>query len=285
MHALVKCGKKFTLPVTLVIILLHTLVPVSASERLDLFDAAGNHLMFVLFENDANSKSSSRTIYMSDSTFVRKVVTVRDAQGKKTRETSLNFNEDTLFSTTFGTSGDSKTMTIKDQFGTDELGGPVSYRASGAADFIFSQQGTAINKISYEYTPQGTPATISVADNAGKLLYYGKFSEVSIAASKHPVGKSLTQISIRGNNVLKVQFFLTQPAVVKCELIALDGRHAGALFNSAFPGGTHHKNIRISASALSARTTEGIYLVVVSVDGKVRASDKLLLMRSGRGSL
>jgi len=280
-----RCGKELTLVGMLMSILLEYTVPASASERLDLYDAQENHLMFVLFDTNAGSNSSSRTVYMSDSTFVRKVVTVRDALGKKTRETSLNYNEDTLFSTTFGTSGDSKTMTIKDQFGTDELGGPVSYRSSGAADFIFSQQGTAINKISYEYTPQGQPVTISVTDNAGKLLYYGKFSEVSIVAPKHPVNKNFTQISIRGNNVLKVQFFLTQPAVVKCELIALDGRHAGALFNTAFPGGTHHKNIRISTGALSARTAEGVYLVVVSVDGKVRASDKLLLMRSGRGSL
>ena len=48
-----------------------------------------------------NGLGATGTVYMSDSTFVRKVVTTRDAQGRYQKETSLNFNEDTVFTSTY----------------------------------------------------------------------------------------------------------------------------------------------------------------------------------------
>lgn len=250
-------------------------------KRLDLFDAQGNHLMFVLFENNNNGKNTSRSVFMSDSTFVRKVIITRDGQGQRTKETSINFNDDTVFSTTYNTSGETKSITIKDQFGVDQLGAPVSYSASGSNDFTISQGGSEINKMSYEYDGQGNPTKISVTDKDKNLLYYGTFSEVGVATPRSVSRSNIPRISVNGNNLLKARFALTKSARVQCELITLSGRRAGVLFSGLFQQGTHQKNVRIGSSS-SLRSAEGIYVVVLSIDGIIMARSKQLIVGSKR---
>lgn len=283
MKSSVRLIKVFSPLATLVITLITLPFRASASERLDLFDAQGNHLMFVVFEHGSDGKNLTRSVYMSDSTFVRKVMTTRDAQGRYQKEASLNFNEDTVFTSMYSSNGDTRTMTVHDQFGMDEFGGPVSYSSSGSGGYIFSQKGQEINRMTYEYDNQGHPVKISISDADGKLLYYGTFASVGVIRPEIRQHNDQPRISVAGGNILGARFSLTKPSIVQCELIALNGRHAGALFGGVFPAGSHRKKIRISGTA--AGTTRGVYLVVLSIDGEIAASSRLLLMPSGRSGL
>lgn len=253
----------------------------SVKKRLDLFDAQGNHLMFVVFENDQNGNNIGRTVYMSDSTFVRSVGITRNAQGERTKETSLNYNGDTVLTSTYAKSGESTTLTVRNQFGLDQFGVPVTYRASGADEYAISQRGAAINTMRYEYDGQGNPTKISVLDPAGTQLYYGTFSDVGILAPRYNAQRSVPQVSMRGNGVLSVRFALARPARVRCELVTLHGRRAGELFSGMFSKGAHQKQVRLT-SLSSKRTADGMYVVVLTIDGVVVSRSRQLIAGSGR---
>ena len=103
--------------------------------------------MFIEFEYDASGANISRSVYMSDSTFIKKTVIQNSSDGKKVKETSLNFNEDTLFSASFKTDGSKNSINVKDQFGVDQFGGDVSYTEATTDNFDISQNSKLINKI------------------------------------------------------------------------------------------------------------------------------------------
>ena len=249
-------------------------------KRLDLFDAQGNHLMFVDFEYDQTGKNTGRSVYMSDSTFVRTVAITRDAQGGVSKETSFNFNDDTVFSTTYSSNGDTKSITVRDLFGMDQLGAPVSYRTSGDNNFTISQKGVDINKMGYEFNGQGDLEKVSVTDNSGTLLYYGLFSYGTGINNQKNIHYQKPNISLRGNTLMAARFTLNRPAEVRCELIALNGRRSGVLFAALFPPGTHRKNMRIHSTSCFA-SKNGIYLVTLSIEGIIVASSRQVILRSG----
>jgi YD repeat-containing protein len=254
---------------------------VFSQNRLDLFDSQGNHLMFVMFENDRDGSNIGRTVYMSDSTFVRHVGISRNAQGERIKETSFDFNDDTAYTASYSKSGESTNLSVRNQFGMDQFGGPVSYRASGTNDFIVSQRDADINKMTYEYDAQGNPTKITVSDVAGTMLYYGTFSEVGVIAPRNGARYTSPRIAMHGNGILTARFVLAKPAMVRCELMTLQGRRAGVLFNETFPRGAHRKNVRIASSA-SLRNADGMYLVILSIDGVVMSRSRQLIVRSGR---
>jgi hypothetical protein len=257
---------------------LLVLFPALPQTRLDLYDAQDNHLMFVMFTYDNNGKNTGRTVYMSDSTYVRTVSVQSDASGRRLAETSFDFNGDTVFSTAYGTSGETRSISIRDQFGLDQLGGAVSYRSSGTNDFIISQRGADIDKMSYEFDDEGNPSKITVSDPTGTLLYYGMFSEVGVVTPWSIVRSTIPRISVRGNNLLMTRFALTRSATVRCELVTLSGRRAVILFNGVFPQGVHQKNVRIS-SVSSLKNADGIYMIVLSIEGIIMARSRQLVAR------
>jgi hypothetical protein len=148
-----------------------------APTRLDLYDGADNHLMFVTFEYDGQ-KNISRTVYMSDSTFVRKIMVERDEQGKSTREVSLNFNDDTSLTTNFHYSGDATFFSIADQFKVDQVGDTVSCLAGDPLHFSLSYKrtNTPAASIGYEKNNDGALTKVTISDNTGGPSYYGVFS-------------------------------------------------------------------------------------------------------------
>ena len=96
--------------------------------RLDLFDAQGNHLMFVTFDYDQDGENTGRSVFMSDSTFMRSTKLIRD-EGRVLKEISYNFNGDTVFTTDY-TYGVNTSFLVRDQFKLNSLGGPLSYKAT-----------------------------------------------------------------------------------------------------------------------------------------------------------
>ncbi|MBN2036687.1 MAG: hypothetical protein JW768_08110 [Chitinispirillaceae bacterium] len=268
-----------------VMLMVITGLGVGAQTRLDLFDEQGNHLMFVTFEYDVDQKNISRSVYMSDSTFVRKVVFTKDAQGRSLKETSFNFHDDTVFSTTLEHNGEATVISIRDQFGLDQMGGPVRHSAAGQNSFDFFQKDALINKMGYEYDNEGKLSKVNVYDGAGARIYYGTFSYGGPDGVVTPGKRRAARAAItgRGRNVLLVQFHLERQSQVRCELVSLSGKRIALLFSGTVPYGTQKRTIRIGETP-SISAAPGVYLVNLTINGAMAARKKVFIQNYGGGS-
>ncbi|MGE5671872.1 MAG: hypothetical protein ACM31E_10535, partial [Fibrobacterota bacterium] len=241
-----------------------------------------NSLMFIEFEYNANGVNTSRSVYMSDTTFVNKTNIQTSPDGFKVRETSLNFNDDTLFNATFKSDADKKSINVKDQFGVDQFGSDVSYTETGTDNFDITQNNKLINKISY-IKEGDIYRRINVSDNNGALIYYATVEYESgegvvYNTKNNKITQSLRQL---GNNRFEIRFTMLKTAPVSCELVTLSGRQVGKLVHRNFTSGTVREVINFNKS-LSTITT-GVYLLNLTIDGNRVLKEKILIQRSKGG--
>jgi|WetSurMetagenome_2_1015567.scaffolds.fasta_scaffold204608_2 hypothetical protein len=259
-------------------------------QRLDMYDYAGNPLMFVTFEYDGQ-KNVSRTVYMSDSTFVRKVAITYDLQGKRARECSINFNGDTVFNSDYQYRGDTTGFSIKDIFGLDQMGGRVRYRTNNPSQYSFSYQvpqdpsSSVTYNLFYEFNGAGDPKKVTVTNHVPEESYYGIFIYDGVGT----IAKSMTQplsaqVRVRNARTIDVRINLEKFSLVKCALVTLSGRCAGLLYEGRMGPGAHSKTLRVGQSGLS-RLAEGVYVVAVSVDGATVMQSKFLFQHSSFGGV
>jgi hypothetical protein len=258
----------------------------NSPQRLDLYDRDGNHLMFVTFEYE-NQKNVSRTVYMSDSTFVRKTFITYDLQGNRARESSLKFNSDTSYISEYQHRGDTTMFSIRDIFGIDQLGGRVRYLTDDSLSFNFSYQsgGSSVTYvINYEKNQLGDLAKVTVSDYVLGKLFTGFFSfNDSPVKALHPQEiKQLASVRLRNSKVLDLGLNLEKPSVVKCCLVSLSGRRAGVLFEGRLAGGAQSRSLRLSGLGHMA---EGVYMLTVSVDGAAVLKTKYLFQHSSLGGV
>lgn len=262
-------------------------------ERLDFYDYSGNHLMFVTFEYE-DQKNVSRTVYMSDSTFVRKVFITYDLQGKRVRESSLNFNSDTSFLSDYQYRGDTTAFSIKDMFGNDQMGGRVRYLTNDSSRFSFSYQnpqnpGSSVSySISYSYNNEGDPASVVVSNHVPEETYYGVFNydiSAKVNPGLHQIERRLANVRMRSARLIDVSFNLEKPSQVKCALISLSGRRAATLFEARVGPGAHLKTLRAGQGGGLSRLAEGVYVFIVSIDGAMVIKSKYLLQHCMSGGV
>ncbi|NLD95285.1 MAG: hypothetical protein GX639_21765 [Fibrobacter sp.] len=249
---------------------------------LHFYDAADNSLMFIEFEYDANGVNTSRSVYMSDTTFIKRIDVQTSPDGSKSRETSFNFNDDTLFSASYKSDADKNSFSIKDQFGVDQFGSDISYTETSTDNFDITQNNKVINKISY-IKEGDNYKKIQVADNSGALLYYATVEYESGAGVVYntKINKNIPSLRHLGNNRFEVRFTMLKPAHVSCELSTLSGRQVGKVVHREFTKGTTREVINFNKS-LSAITT-GVYLLSLSIDGNRVLKEKILIQRSKGG--
>ena len=256
-------------------------------QRLDMYDNADNHLMFVTFDYE-NQKNISRTVYMSDSTFVRKVFITYDLQGKRVRESSLNFNSDTSFATDYQYRGDTAMFSIKDIFGIDQMGGRVRYLTNDSLSYSFSYQtsGPSVTYvISYEKNSDGDLAKVTVSDYVLGKLYYGVFNYGGTVTKmiRHLAEKGpIASVRMLNPRVIDIGLDLKKPSIVKCCLVSLSGRSAGTLFEERLSEGAQVKRLRVGQNGLS-RLAQGVYMLTVSIDGAIATKTKFLYQHSSLG--
>jgi len=238
-------------------------------KTLHFYDASDNNIMYIEFEYDDNGKNISRSLYMSDGFFVKKTDLTNSSDGI---ETSFNFNDDTLFSSSLKANGDEKVFSVKDQFGVDQFDGDVKYKEESSNKFNFSQNGEVINKISYESNK------INIYDNQGNLLYYAVPSTTGAVSRFQKNSKNPLSLQTLGNNRFVFNFNIAKQSIVSGELISLSGRQVGKLFNKAYASGAGKVNINISKSIPTIAS--GIYFMNLSVDGKKVMREKILVQRS-----
>lgn len=267
----------------LFIIVFNLAIAYSAPVKyLHFYDASDNSLMFIEFEYDGNGVNTSRSVFMSDSTFIKKINIQSSADGVKVKETSLNFNDDTLFSATFKSDADKKSINVKDQFGVDQFGSDVSYTESSTDNFEITQNNKLINRISYVQDGD-IYRRINVSDNSGNLLYYATVEYESGAGVVYnfKTNKNIPSLRQLGNNHFEIRFTVLKNTLVSCEIATLSGRKAGRLLHRNFTSGSVREVINFNKS-LSTITT-GVYLLTLSIDGHRVLKEKILIQRSKGG--
>ena len=274
----------FTYYAGFAVAILWAVMPVSSQTRLDLYDAQDNWLMFVRFSYDSTGKNTGlgRTVFMSDSTFMRNVTATTDGSGQRLTETSFNFNGDTVFRSTYGASGSS--ISTRDQFGVDQFGGPVNIASTGDMQYDLSQGGSVINKMTYEKDDQGRFTRVNVSDADNTLIYYGIFSydvEGVVAAGKKRAFNPAIEQSRRGSLILRVS--LEKPSTVRCELLSLSGKRVGVMLDTRLSKGAHRQVVPL-VSQHSRALAMGVYCVSLSVDGRTVAVERLLVQDREAGS-
>ena len=243
-------------------------------KRADFYDASGNHLMYVTFVYDSKGNNIERNVYMSDGYFKRKTILVNNSSGKREKEVSFDFNDDTSFVTTIASDGGKSKFTVRDQFKVEQFGGDISYSGSGD-DFEFFQNGSLINRMNY------IGKRIEVFDKAGALAYYVELDNVPVRKTNRKLSHSLMSIQQRGNNRFVVYMTLSSPSNVSCDLISLSGKKLATLVSKNLVSGSISESV--SMNSVIPGLADGIYIIDMSIDGKRVYRDKVLANSSGKG--
>jgi|SRR5690554_1359791 len=257
----------------LLVLLLPFTVFVNPIEKVDIFDSANNHLMFINFKYDNSGNNISRSIYMSDSTFIREVL----IDGNK--EYSINFNGDTVLTSNYNKDGSSTNLSVLDQFNLDMLGGQISYSENSSNNFEVKQKGSVINKISYETNSDKT--RINILNSSGELQFYATINDTTSILTRNKRNTFSAPSLKMNNNQIKIHFNLSKASIINCELVSLSGRRIAKLISKKAVKGTQNEIIRISEKmpALSS----GVYFLTLSINGKRVLNEKILMQNSGRG--
>lgn len=257
------------------VLLFYSLIYSESEEikRADFYDASGNHLMYVEFVYK-NGKNTERNVYMSDGYFKRRTVLVDNSSGKREKEVSFDYNEDTSSVTTIAADGKKTSFTVRDQFKVEQFGGDVSYSGSGY-EFDFFQNGSLINKMKYN------GKRIEVLDKTGLLAYYVELDNVPIRNINRKRSPSLMSIQQRGSSRFMVHLTLFSPSNVSCDLISLSGKKLATLFSKNLVYGSISESINLRS--VIPGLADGVYLINMSIDGKRVYRDKVLVKSSGKG--
>jgi len=245
-----------------------SLVSAGEVKRADFFDASDNHLMFITFAEDGNSYE----VFMSDSTFVRKVALVKK-DGKNEKAVSYNFNEDTSFVTTFSYNSTNTEMSVRDEFRNDQLGGKVNFKEAGDS-YEVSQSGNVFNKMNYEKNGSGDYNRINVTDNSGKLQYYVKLGTTGIARLKSVLKNgNAAVLHSKGPNCFELKLRLQESAHINCDIFSLSGRNVAKLFSKDVAAGSSREMVRVA----NGDVANGVYLLSLAINGKKVLNEKVLI--------
>jgi hypothetical protein len=245
--------------------------------------------MFVTFEYEAGSnRNIGRTIYMSDSTFIRRVQINYGGDGQRLNEVSYNFNNDTVFVTSYHNSATATNFSIVDQFNLDHVGGLVSYTNASPLEYnlLYASTGTAAANMSYEQDASGNLTRVLIATPTNEM-YAGIFTygEVGVAheviEAKNRAPQAL--VKARGASLVDVDFNLANAGEVRCELITLSGRQAAVLYRGRLNKGSHTRSIRINSKQRAV--ANGVYLFVVSVNGVAVSKSRYLHQKTMLGGV
>jgi len=246
-------------------------------DRIDIYDNADNHLLFVTFAYDAAGNNTGRTVYASDSTFLRTTGFTKDAGGAVTAENSIDYDSNALFTTIISPQSGKTNFTVKDQFNMDILGAPTSYANGAAGEYTVSQGGATLYKQKYSYASDGSLTRIDYTDASGALLYYAKATRQTgtrfIADHGAIPGLSPVFRAAAGGRLL-VSFTLAAASNVTVELFSPAGRLTAKTIGKSLATGR-----RTLAVAYNSALGGGAYIARISADGLPVFHGRLIVAR------
>jgi len=266
-----------------VVVLLFTPLYSSVNpSRVDFYDKSNNHLMFMTFHYNAAGVFTGRTVYMADSTFKREVLVTANDVGERI-ETSYDFNGDVSFVTKVQSNATTSNFTVHDQFNLDHVGGPVSYSITDPLNFNLSYADNSFaSRLSYSEDASGNLQSVDILDQTGTMQYYGIFSSTEVKIRAPHVNKNVNAlIKTVGQNGIDLRLNLKVKSVVKCELATLNGKIACVLFDQEVPKGDFSRTIKTMQQEV---ISQGVYMLLLSVNGKTTASTRYLSIASFGGA-
>lgn len=253
--------------------------------RLDLYDASDNHLMFVEFKYE-NGRNTERIVYMSDSTFVRRVVVNYSENGSRKEEISYNFNQDTSFFLTYKNGG----FSVESYIGRDGpkenrldyVGGVVRWETSDNLNFdlYYNVDNSPAATMNYETDESGNLVKVKIKDPLSGDEYYGIFTNAEVSV-KQPLilNQRLNFFELRRaeGGIIEFEINLTNKKEVSCELMQLNGVKVKTIFKEGLKEGKHHRIVRLNGNN---RIANGIYILMFKMDGNVIMKNRYLHQNS-----
>jgi hypothetical protein len=233
--------------------------------RIDVYDKADNHLLFVTFEYNGSGECIGRNVFTSDGTFLRTTRFTKDGGGNVTAENSIDYEDNPLSTTSISPQSGKTDFTIKDQFNMDLLGAPMSYTKGAAGEYTISQGGSTLYKQKYEFANDGSLSRVTFADAAGTLLYYAKVIQTGrvIRGTGNGISTRFTPVfRVAADGKLLVSFTLAAPSRVTLELFTPTGRLAAKTAAMSLAGGR-----RTLAASCDQTLGVGTYIARISADG------------------
>lgn len=255
--------------------------------RLDIYNGSDNHLMYMTFRYNAEGRTTGRTIYMADETFMRDVAINYDSLGRRLNEVSYNFNGDTMYVTNFLQAENGTMFNISDQFKLDLTGDRVIYSNADPLNFGLMYKQSGEQAAAVRYTKDAISGQLRRVDIAGRISsdsYYGLFTygEPAGVLRIAPKAGKLPQTSIQSRaSRIDVNFNLQSAGDVRCELLTLSGRRAAVLWSGRIQKGSYSRHFNIDKDA--GLLSEGVYLFKVSVNGEGVSHSKYLYQSSAGG--
>jgi hypothetical protein len=254
-----------------------TLCQAARIDRIDIYDKSDNHLLFVTFDYDSAGKNTGRSVFASDSTFLRS--TKFQTSGAGVKETSFDLEDNLVFSTTINAPTGGKTsFSTVDQFGLDQYGGAMSYTVPSPNNYDVSQSNGTVCKEQYQFGTDGTLLRINVLDKNGSLIYYALPNRTTGTIAR-PHGSTAQFSLITANRGrIKIRLGMMNPGRVCGELYTPAGRRAAGLVDGIFDRGNHTINVNALGSN-DYPFGNGAYIIRLTIDGVTVVSRKILLQR------
>jgi hypothetical protein len=246
-------------------------------DRIDIFDNAENHLLFVTFEYDSAGNNTGRTVYASDSTFLRATQFTKDQSGNVTAENSVDYESNPLFTTRIIPQSSKTNFSIKDQFDMDFLGAQTSFEKNEAGEFAISQGGATLYKQKYEFASDGRLMRIDYTDPSGTLLYYATVtgSIGTIHGAAHDLHTQFAPvIRTAAGGKLLASFTLTVPSNVTVELFTPAGRLAEKTIGRSLAAG--RRTLIVGCDKMFGA---GTYIARISINDSPIFNGRLLVVR------
>lgn len=254
-----------------------TICQAARIDRIDIYDKSDNPLLFVTFAYDSSGANIGRSVFASDSTFLRS--TTFQTTGTTVKETSKDFDDNLVFTTTINTvAGGASSFSTVDQFGLDQFGGSMSYSLASANNYSFSQNSGPTYQEQYLYAGDGTLNRINILDAGGSLMYYALVSVTAGVAARPRAMTGQISLITANRGHIKVRLALVHSGTVSVELFTLAGRRVAVLVNKVFSEGNH----AFEVSALGTNDNQlgnGAYIIRMTIDGVTAVCNKAPLQR------
>jgi hypothetical protein len=241
--------------------------------RLDIYDAADNHLLFVTFEYNGDGICTGRSVFASDSTFMYKTTIQADASGSE--ENSFDYLENKIYKTKVKNTGTgSAEFSTVDQFGLSQFGSALTHSQTEANLFSINQGSTPVCKEKYEYDSTGNLARIVILGKNNETLWYAK-AALAVGIKKVTSVKAFNSLAINASRgIIKFQCVMAAERFVTAELITPSGRRVKYLVNKMLTPGSY-----TFTTGLEGHTASGTYIVKVSMNGVTVLTRKAIVQK------
>lgn len=257
------------------VLCLSTLSAAAPINRLDIYDAADNHLLFVTFEYNGAGACTGRSVFASDSTFLYKTTIPAETSGGTIEENSVDYLENKIYTTKINNTGTgSAEFSTIDQFELSQFGSALTYTQSETNLFSINQGGSTVCKEKYEYDSTGNLSKVIILGKNNETLYYAQVAQV-VEVKRVATVKPFNLFTINTNRgAIKIQCVMAAEKFVTAELITPSGRRVSYLVNKKLTPGSY-----TFTTAHQGHTASGTYIVKVAMNGITVLTQKAIVQK------